>query len=261
MDFNENPTDLVLNKANLQIWKVEKYSYKGAARPDHGFLYLSKGRLTYTFGDCVLAVKPGDIVYLPKGSKYDVEFDVRSGAVEDILINFDVVSDREFAETKDPVCFYNDRSGRLRSYFIDVVNAYYEKKKSFFTNMQLYRCMNALQEVLADAEDEALSQLRQGAAMLSENLELTVDEICEVLHVSRSSFQKRFKAYFGTAPAAYRLEKKIEKAKLLLETTDIPIKEIVVQLRFYDTAYFYRVFERRTSLTPGQYRVENRPCF
>ena len=73
--------------------------------------------------------------------------------------------------------------------------------------------------------------------------------------------QKSFKAFFGVTPAAYRIEKRIEKAKLLLETTDIPIKEIVIQLGFYDLAYFYKVFERYTSLTPGQYRAENKPCF
>ena len=65
----------------------------------------------------------------------------------------------------------------------------------------------------------------------------------------------------GSSPVEYRTKKRIEKAKLLLETTDIPIKEIVEMLGFYDAAYFYKVFEKSTSLTPKQYRDKSNPLF
>lgn len=262
MELNVQNTDLALNKAIAQIWKVERYSYQSTARPDHGFLYLAKGQITYTFADGVIELKPGDVIYLPKNSNYDVTFGVQCGAVEDILINFDVVGDKPFAEIYNPVCVFNDRSGGLDRYFRDVVNAYYEKGKSFLTNMLMYRCLNELQEIIrVGTENKENVWLRKAAMMLTEETEMTIDGICEKLHISRNIFQKSFKAFFGVTPAAYRIEKRIEKAKLLLETTDIPIKEIVIQLGFYDLAYFYKVFERYTSLTPGQYRAENKPCF
>ena len=199
---------------------------------------------------------------MPKDSNYDVTFGVQNGAMEDILINFDVVGDKLFTEMYNPVCVFNDSSGGLYRYFRDVVNAYYKKRKSFLTNMLLYRCLNELQEIIrTGVENKEIVQLRQAAMMLSEYPEMTIDGICEKLHTSRSIFQKSFKAYFGATPAAYRIEKRIEKAKLLLETTDTPIKEIVIQLGFYDAAYFYKVFERYTSLTPRQYREENKPYF
>ena len=263
MEWNMLNTDLVLHKAIVQIWKNEKYNrYESVARPDYGFLYLVKGQVTYTFADGVIGIKPGDIVYLPKGSNYEVSFDAQTGTVEDILINFDIVDDSAFAQQQEPICFYSDRCGGLYHCFNDVVHTYYEKGKSFLTNMFLYRCMDALQEaVRSGTEDEESSRLRQAANMLTEYPEITVDGICEKLHISRSVFQKNFKAYFGIPPAAYRIEKRMEKAKLLLETTDIPIKEIVDMLGFYDTAYFYKVFQKYTSLTPKQFREENKLYF
>ena len=256
-------TDLLLHKAITQIWINGKYNcYNNTARPDYGFLYLVKGQVIYSFADGVVEVKPGDIMYLPKGSNYEVTFDVQTGTVEDILINFDVVGDCIFSQQQKPICIYNDRSGGLYHCFSDVVNAYYEKGKCFLTNMFLYRCMDALQEaVRAGAEDEEIVHLRMAAAMLTGNPEITVDGICEKLHISRSVFQKNFKAYFGISPAAYRIEKRMEKAKLLLETTDIPIKEIVDILGFYDTAYFYKMFEKHTSLTPKQFREESKQYY
>jgi AraC-like DNA-binding protein/mannose-6-phosphate isomerase-like protein (cupin superfamily) len=262
MECNIQNADLVLNKAIAQIWKTERYSYQSTARPDHGFLYLAKGRITYTFADGVIEMKPGDIIYLPKNSNYDVTFGVQCGTVEDMLINFDVVGEKPFGEICNPVCVLNDRSGGLEHYFRDVVNAYYEKGKSFLTSMLLYRCLHELQEIIRiGTENEENVWIRKAAMMLTEEPEMTIEGICEKLHTSRSIFQKRFKAFLGVTPAAYRIEKRIEKAKLLLETTDIPIKEIVIQLGFYDLAYFYKVFERYTSLTPRQYREKNKPYF
>ena len=52
-----------------------------------------------------------------------------------------------------------------------------------------------------------------------------------------------------------------EKAKMLLETTDIPIKEISDSLGFYDTAYFYKTFMKAIKITPKEYRKTVKPNY
>ena len=54
---------------------------------------------------------------------------------------------------------------------------------------------------------------------------------------------------------------RIEKAKLLHETTDAPIQAIADQLGFCDMAYFYKTFQKYVGLTPKQYREENKSYF
>lgn len=261
-DFEIKNTNLIFNKALSQIWGTEKYSYKNVARQDYGLLYLSKGLITYSYDDCVIELKPGDIIYLPKGSYYEVDFNAKDSKVENILVNFDVVGNTDFLEAQKPICILNDRTRKIYDHFNNILKSYYQKDRPFLTNAYFYLCLDALQEEMHSInENKNLLLLKRAAKLLEENTEITVDKICEDILISRSVFQKLFKGYFGLSPIEYRTEQRIEKAKMLLETTDITIKEIVAMLGFYDTAYFYKVFEKNTSLTPKQYRDKNKPNF
>ncbi len=255
-------TNLVPRKAISQVWKIKNYSYENIARPDHGLLYLFSGNITYTFDHCQIKLQPGDIIYLPKGSNYMVDFDLKSGAVEDYLINFAVMGEDCFANLDKPTYILNDHTGVLLDYFKDAVNVYNEKDKPFLINSYFYLCLNSLQTAI-QYKNSSSDRLRfeKAAKMLAENFEISVDEISKELHMCRSAFQKKFIQYFGTSPIKYRTEKRLKKAKLLLETTDMPIKEISDILGFYDTAYFYKVFEKIYSLTPKEYRETKKPNF
>ncbi len=262
MDLVFKNTNLVLNKAVSQIWKIKKYSYKNLARPDYGLLYLFAGNITYTIDDLKIELKAGDIIYLPKGSNYEVEFDLKNCAVENYLINFDVIGDEAFTDISKPTLILNDHSKVMLDCFKDIVNAYNEKDKPFFTNSLFYLCLNSLQTAInyTDSNMERMA-FEKAARRLAENFEISVDAISKEMHMSRSAFQKKFIQYFGTSPIEYRVEKRLKKAKLLLETTDMPIKEISDALGFYDTAYFYKVFKKTNSITPKEYRETEKPDF
>jgi AraC-like DNA-binding protein len=104
-------------------------------------------------------------------------------------------------------------------------------------------------------------KFEKAARMLAENFELSVDGIAKEMYMSRSSFQKKFIRYFGMSPIEYRTKKRLKKAKLLLENTDIPIKEISDSLAFYDIAYFYKAFKREYGFTPNAYREIKKTFF
>lgn len=262
MNFEIKNTNLVLNRAMSQVWKIKKYSYENVVRPDYGLLYLFSGNITYTFEDTRIELNPGDVIYLPKNSNYTVEFDLKNGVVEDYLINFDVVGSREFTDTDKPTCILNDYAGNLFDYFKDVVNSSYEKDKALLTNSYFYMCLNFLQTAIKYKNgDEDRLKFEKAAKKLVKEPKISVDDISRELHMSRSAFQKKFIQYFDMSPIEYRTEKRLKKAKMLLETTDIPIKEIADLLGLYDTAYFYKIFKKAYSVTPGQYRETLNPVF
>ena len=97
-------------------------------------MYLFAGNITYTIDDLKIELKAGDIIYLPKGSNYEVEFDLKNCAVENYLINFDVIGDEDFTDISKPTLILNDHSKVMLDCFKDIVNAYNEKDKPFFTN-------------------------------------------------------------------------------------------------------------------------------
>lgn len=87
--------------------------------------------------------------------------------------------------------------------------------------------------------------------------DIDVDELANVACVTKTYLIKIFKQQFGTSPIQYFNNKKIERAQLLLYTTDLPIKEVAYKLGFNDHSYFIRLFHKLSGFTPLEYRKMN----
>lgn len=77
---------------------------------------------------------------------------------------------------------------------------------------------------------------------------------CKNHGISYSKFRADFKYQTGFAPLQYFLHLKIEKAKDLLQNTDLKAKEIAFQLGFQSENYFGRIFKIKTGSSPHQFR-------
>ncbi|MGN7736360.1 helix-turn-helix domain-containing protein [Ensifer sp. 22564] len=69
------------------------------------------------------------------------------------------------------------------------------------------------------------------------------------------SFIRRFTKAAGMTPLDYVHALRLEEAKQMLETTDLPIDAVANEVGYEDASFFGRLFRRETSLTPGQYRL------
>ncbi len=67
------------------------------------------------------------------------------------------------------------------------------------------------------------------------------------------TFKRRFKKVTGLSPIEYVQSLRLEEAKQMLETTDLPVEEIAAAVG-YDDTFFRRLFRRRVGVTPGAYR-------
>lgn len=76
------------------------------------------------------------------------------------------------------------------------------------------------------------------------------------MSVSPSHLSKTFKARTGTTFTAYVNAKRMERAKLMLATTDYAIVRIATELSFSPVNYFSRSFKKYTGLTPSEYRQQ-----
>ena len=88
--------------------------------------------------------------------------------------------------------------------------------------------------------------------------DLTVDELAEAAELSPSTLARRFKDAMGTTPWRYVLQRRIDKAKRLLVTTDRSLAAIAFDTGFYDQPHFTRAFKRLEGQPPGAYRDEAR---
>ncbi len=69
------------------------------------------------------------------------------------------------------------------------------------------------------------------------------------------SFERRFKSSTGMTPLDYVQALRLEEAKQMLETSELPIEAIASETGYEDTSFFGRLFRRKVGLTPNQYRT------
>lgn len=86
------------------------------------------------------------------------------------------------------------------------------------------------------------------------NESITVSDVADHVHRSRSFISRTFKAETGIDLSAYIMNKKLDEAKNLLKFTDKTISEISNYLCFSSQSYFQNVFKKNFNLTPNEYR-------
>lgn len=72
---------------------------------------------------------------------------------------------------------------------------------------------------------------------------------------TRDHFTRIFKTVIGQSPQAFLIDARTARARQLLETTSLPLKQIAAVLGYDDVAFFSRQFKKRTGFTPMAYRV------
>lgn len=84
---------------------------------------------------------------------------------------------------------------------------------------------------------------------------ITVPELAEVAHMSRSVLYKHFRTTMGCTPVEYILKLRIERATALLRNTEDSIARVAGDVGFNHFSYFARKFRERMGVTPKEYRA------
>jgi YesN/AraC family two-component response regulator len=84
-----------------------------------------------------------------------------------------------------------------------------------------------------------------------------MEHIASIMGYSTKYMSRVFKQETGMKFNEYRLQRKIEKAKEFLETTDYRIKQIAYELGYENSESFVRIFKKRTGLSPAVYRKKS----
>lgn len=84
---------------------------------------------------------------------------------------------------------------------------------------------------------------------------LSLNEIAEHIHLNPAYLSTLFRRTMNQSPISYINSVRIERAKLLLRSTNQSISEIAASLGFAQDIYFYRLFKQLTKVTPSEYRA------
>ena len=99
-------------------------------------------------------------------------------------------------------------------------------------------------------------KLRQVLDYIDSNLrdEMTLADLARIVAISPGHFAHLFRQTTGLPPHRFILERRMERAKLLLRDTDLPITEIAEQVGCGSHSHLSVMFHREIGVTPRDYR-------
>ncbi len=89
-------------------------------------------------------------------------------------------------------------------------------------------------------------------------IEFSLSSLASTLALSPSYVSTLFKQLFGTTFQQYMIAIRLDRAKLLLLSTEMKMYEIAASVGFEDPNYFSAAFKKRFSLSPNQFKEKSR---
>lgn len=117
-----------------------------------------------------------------------------------------------------------------------------------------------LSEKLHPAEQSTVSSYYDKMAMLRSQIysnpknDWNIDWLAHQLAMSRSHFEHTYKKLFGISPMNEVINSRLEHAKFMLASTDVPINQIAEMCGYKSDIHFMRQFKSRTGMTPTEFR-------
>ncbi|MCR2804437.1 helix-turn-helix domain-containing protein [Paenibacillus soyae] len=84
---------------------------------------------------------------------------------------------------------------------------------------------------------------------------LTLEEIAARSNISVRHLNRIFQSYYQTTPISYLQRLRLERARMLLRQSGLPITKISYECGFNDSNYFTRKFSKTYGLSPKAFRL------
>ena len=122
---------------------------------------------------------------------------------------------------------------------------------------ELLSMMGRQIDILRDVSGyQARQKIMQAAEYMHAHLNQpqSLEDYARQCGMSKYHFAHLFRAAMGHSPHAYLIALRMEHARLLLETTEMPIGHIAQECGYENPLYFSRLFSQRFSVSPQEFR-------
>lgn len=100
-----------------------------------------------------------------------------------------------------------------------------------------------------DSIDQAINYIEQHLG-----LDINLEDIAKSINMSVFHFSRLFKKKIGQSPYHYVLILRIDRAKILLKSTPLTVKEIAVMIGFNSETNFINMFSSKVGIPPQKFR-------
>lgn len=197
-----------------------------------------------------ITVSRGDVLYVPQGLSYTQETECE----DVIIVHLNIIGNPNRAIN---VC-HTDFPDEICALFCELENVWREKK-----DLYAYSCMAMLYQLIAETgiglskQSPTQSLLYPGLQYINRHFsepDFSLSVACQKCNISRTYFNRLFKAEKNMTPLEYIHQLKIQKAEMLLKSGSYTNEEISELCGFRDVKYFYVLLKKMTGNTTKVYK-------
>jgi len=229
--------------------------YMPMFHPHGELLYVTEGAIPITVDGKSHLLKAGEMLVLfpylthsyedaPEASALILLFDPKETAFDNTLL------------TAKPVCCHTEAASLLPLMERAVEMAKRDRPKTAmaYVNALLGELLEllVLEPHSGPSGDMTVQLLSYCAEHFAEDI--TVSSLAAKLYISESYVSKLFSRQLGCSCREHINKLRIHKAQNLLESTDLPIGQIMAMCGFQNQSSFNRIFRTLTGRSPRQYR-------
>lgn len=199
---------------------------------------------------------------IPKNEFFEaIVFFFDEEITDEFLRNFEV---SDITNSNNSIIIEYDQNIRL---FTDtLITLYRNKNQHQFTKPKLLELLHLIS--LSDAGEAFVNRLQHHKrrakkdikAFMGDNYDkpLDIEDYAYLTGRSISTFRRDFKSKFGVSPKKWLVQRRMEKAALLLKDTPSSVTAIAQQVGYENTSHFIKIFQNKFSLSPKQFQIKYR---
>jgi len=139
----------------------------------------------------------------------------------------------------------------------------FSKNNIIKTNLSLYHLLATFlypEKYLDEKKQDTGNMINETVLYMRSELtqQLTLHQMAVQNNMSASHFSNLFKKATGMSPLDYFIHLKLQKACILLYSSDIKIKNVAEAIGYGDPYYFSRLFKKYMTVSPEKYRTMQR---
>ena len=112
-------------------------------------------------------------------------------------------------------------------------------------------------KIRSDKVNSATFRISQTIRYMEHNSDqpLSLQQLCNYVHMSESSFRHHFRHLTGLSPIDYLIKLRLRRSALMMFHSDQPISNIALIAGFSDGNYFARKFKQIFQVSPRDFRI------
>ena len=217
--------------------------------------YILEGTPSYEFGGKLYNASPGDLIFVPRTEKYkrhlnntvfhtiyiDFRFDVPDKTILTPQI-FSNIPDIDALFKK----LYKTWVSKSPGFYLASLGILYTIYSSISSHHIRAYISKSSRLLLEDAQKTFMENYA--------NPDFSIKDFTSQANVSLGYFREIFKSVYNISPHQYIILLRINRAKELLESSDLSLEEIAYKLNFSHFSLFSSTFKRKTGFSPSEYR-------